>query len=274
MASRLALTSKLLDQAARGQQQQLEVIGQTMARLTSFRRLREQDGLERSAPKHRIRGSSWETAVPRRSELREPGVLFLLAYPTVYSAPQVFVGMPQQGSMHLSFDAMPSEVTWDEEMQDDIDTHEDLLQLLVLGVDGDNTKCKVELDSIMSKDSTRSAVSMHVESKVKHCQGSCPSTLARVEQIMSKTQDDVAVWDKEVEDMLEQHALLQQVALGGNNFVVEDMVSLEAEQVPIQDSVVWDCAQHKGLMKCLVLTLFGMKRYYLTWTRTMAYWSS
>jgi len=114
-------------------------------------------------------------------------------------------------------------------------------------VDGDNKKCKVELDSIMSKDSTRSAVSMHVESKVKHCQGSCPSTLARVEQIMSKTQDDVAVWDKEVEDMLEQHGLLQQVALGGNNFVVEDMVSLEAEQVPIQDYVVWDCAQHKGL---------------------------
>jgi len=108
-----------------------------MAGLTSFRRLREQDGLERSAPKHRIRGSSWETAVPRRSELREPGVLFPLAYPTLYSAPQVFVGMPQQGSMHSMFDAMPLEVTWDEEMQDDINTHEGLLQQLALGVDAE-----------------------------------------------------------------------------------------------------------------------------------------
>ncbi|XP_022680754.1 uncharacterized protein LOC101772266 [Setaria italica] len=49
---------------------------------------------------------------------------------------------------------MPFEVTWDEEMLDDIDTHEGLLQQLALGVDGENTKgfAHVLLDGMSSQD--------------------------------------------------------------------------------------------------------------------------
>ncbi|RLN29423.1 hypothetical protein C2845_PM05G19020 [Panicum miliaceum] len=86
--------------------------------------------------------------------VRDDGLNLLQPDPTVYSAPQVFAGMPQQESVHLPFDAMPSEVTWDEEMQDDIDTHEGLLQQLALGVDDENTKgsAHVLLDGMSSQD--------------------------------------------------------------------------------------------------------------------------
>jgi hypothetical protein len=62
--------------------------------------------------------------------------------------------MPQQGSVHQWFDAMPFEVTWDEEMQDDTDTHEGILQQLALGVDDGNTKgsAHVLLDGMSSQD--------------------------------------------------------------------------------------------------------------------------
>jgi len=67
----------------------------------------------------------------------ESGINFLHEAPAQCFASKVFVGMPQQGSMHSMFDAMPLEVTWDEEMQADINTHEDLLQQLALGVDAE-----------------------------------------------------------------------------------------------------------------------------------------
>ncbi|KAG2555785.1 hypothetical protein PVAP13_8NG142400 [Panicum virgatum] len=74
-------------------------------------------------------------------------------------------------------------------------------------------------------------------------------TLAQAEQIRSKTQTNVAdmIRDKEVQDMLEQHDLLKQLALGRNNFLCEDMVSEEEKEVPIQDSVVWDRAEQEEL---------------------------
>jgi len=39
---------------------------------------------------------------------------------------------------------MPLEVTWDEEIQADINTHQGLLQQLALGVDDENTKHTVD----------------------------------------------------------------------------------------------------------------------------------
>jgi len=82
-------------------------------------------------------GRSHPPQVPIKVISSERGIDFLHEAPAQRFASKVFVGMPRQGSMHSMFDAMPLEVTWDEEMQADINTHEGLLQQLILGVDAE-----------------------------------------------------------------------------------------------------------------------------------------
>ncbi|CAN6333131.1 unnamed protein product [Urochloa humidicola] len=48
------------------------------------------------------------------------------------------------------------------------------------------------------------------------------------------------VWDEDVHSMLDFDRLLQQFALGTDNFVGEHWVSAQQKQVPIQTSVIWD----------------------------------
>ncbi|PAN10779.2 hypothetical protein PAHAL_2G117700 [Panicum hallii] len=75
---------------------------------------------------------------------------------TTALAEQVTLSAPgaSQTSAQMVFDEMCQKVTWDEEMQDDIDTHEGLLQQLALGVDDKNTKgsAHVLLDGMFSQD--------------------------------------------------------------------------------------------------------------------------
>lgn len=63
-----------------------------------------------------------------------------------------------------------------------------------------------------------------------------------MDEIISEMSHEMVKWDDEVQDMLDQHSLLNQLALGGDCFVDEETMPIV--QVDIHDEQNLDAACH------------------------------